>query len=65
MNIVKSLARETLDAVAWRFYGDNSMIDAVIRANASLSKFVVLPPGTPVALPPRTFPQTKRRALWD
>lgn len=55
---------ETLDGICYRHYGDNSMVEAVLKANphiARVSKF--LPEGTVLVMPERK-PITRKTRLW-
>lgn len=57
---------DTVDAIAWREYGDTAMTEAILIANPGLADHgEVLPQGTPVRLPPRaTPPPTPTYTLW-
>jgi phage tail protein X len=52
METVSSLEADTLDAVCFRYYGTNSMLEAVIAANPALAKLpAVLPENTEINMP--------------
>lgn len=65
METVISLQGDTLDSIAFRHYGSNSMLEAVIEANRDLARGpLVLAEGTTVKMPAAKPRHTTTR-LWD
>ena len=65
METVKSLQGDTLDSIAYRHYGTNDMLEAVIEANRDLARGpVFLPEGSAVKMPDAR-PQKTTTRLWD
>lgn len=58
---------DSVDAIAWREYGDTAMTEPILEANRGLAGLgAILPQDTPVALPPRRAPPPRAAAsLWD
>lgn len=65
MQTVTTIQGDTLDTVAFRHYGTNDMIEAVIEANRDLARGpIFLAEGTTVKMPD-VRPQKTITRLWD
>ncbi|MBB4267826.1 tail protein X [Roseospira visakhapatnamensis] len=68
LGLTRARPGDTVDAIAWRTYHDSAMTEVILDApaNRGLAALgLILPAGTPVALPPRTAPDpTPTHTLW-
>lgn len=66
MDTILARPGDSVDTAAYRYYGSNAMLDAVLAQNPHLRRLpVILPAGTVLTMPPLpAAPQTRVR-LWD
>ena len=66
MAVVRTQQDDTVDLIAWRHYGDTSMVEAILAANPGLAAHgATLPLGLAVTLPPAVKPTSRTITLWD
>lgn len=67
--IYKTRAGDTVDFIAWKFYGSttNQVVESVLAANRGLADHgALLPAGLEITLPEITAPATSQGVrLWD
>ena len=65
MPIVRTQQDDTVDLIAYRHYGDTSMVEAILAANPGLAAHgATLPLGLAVTLPPAVKPTRRTITLW-
>jgi len=66
MEIVRAQQNDTVDLLAYRHYGDTTMVEAILEANPGLAKHgVILPHGLKINLPARKAITKPGLNLWD
>lgn len=66
MQTVRAQQGDTVDLIAFRHYGDSTMVEAILEANPGLAKYgTLLPHGLKVDLPERTVTPKRGVNLWD
>lgn len=69
METVRALQGDTVDAIAWRYYGRTTgVVEQLLQANPGLADLgPVLPVGQPVNMPAIAAPAEQNTAvnLWD
>lgn len=66
MQTVRAQQGDTVDLIAYRHYGDSTMVEAILDANPGLAKHGThLPHGLQVKLPERKVTPKRGVNLWD
>jgi phage tail protein X len=66
MKTVRAQQNDTVDLIAFRHYGDSSMVEAILEANPGLARLGIhLPHGTEINLPDRKVTPSRGVNLWD
>lgn len=67
MTTYTTKAGDTVDEIAWRFYGDTAAMAQILEANRGLADYgPLLPAGVVVTMPTITVTATKQGVkLWD
>tara|TARA_R110000751_G_scaffold52823_1_gene114830 strand:- start:698 stop:898 length:201 start_codon:yes stop_codon:yes gene_type:complete len=66
MKTVRTQQGDTVDDIAYRHYGDTTMVQAILEANRGLARYgIILPHGIEITLPDRVQQTRTDIQLWD